>query len=105
MSLCDTCHTPGRCCRVFHLKTTSGSYGEGETMLEVMSKLAMWGFPFMPLFKLRSTGQWRFWCPNLDLKTGRCNDYENRPKLCAEYAPGQDDLCVYGPLGRSSDTS
>jgi Fe-S-cluster containining protein len=51
------------------------------------------GLPFMPLYK-RPMGVWRFWCPVLDIKTGRCGDYENRPALCKSYRAGSDTLCA-----------
>lgn len=49
--------------------------------------------PLRPLHRL-SNGRWVLWCPNLDVKTGRCNDYDNRPVLCEIYKPGSDRICV-----------
>lgn len=31
----------------------------------------------------------RYDCRNLDLKTGLCKDYENRPTMCREYPYGK----------------
>lgn len=100
MSTCDTCRNPGRCCFGFYLH--SASVQAAETPLEVLVELATvfhddeWmgyqGLPFMPLYKT-SVGHWLLWCPRLG-RDGRCNDYENRPKLCRTYEPGSDRLCA-----------
>lgn len=49
--------------------------------------------PFRPLFR-RSDGLWVWWCPNLNAKTGRCDDYANRPFACRDYEPKTDRLCI-----------
>jgi Fe-S-cluster containining protein len=50
------------------------------------------GLPFIP-YKVVE-GYWLFACTKLDFKTGRCRDYENRPKMCREYQPLSDPLCA-----------
>lgn len=50
--------------------------------------------PFRPLFKRATEGAWVWWCPNLNQRTGRCDDYANRPHCCSSYKPGADGLCV-----------
>jgi len=55
------------------------------------------GMPFKPFMKKtfkNGATIWKFWCPNLDMKTGRCSDYENRPVTCEIYEPGCDPLCA-----------
>lgn len=66
------------------------------------------GLPFMPLYKRKvegidGGGVWRFWCPNLDISTGRCGDYENRPGLCRLYRAGSDPLCAMWAPPTKSD--
>lgn len=101
--LCDTCLDPGHCCRFISL--AGGTFGANcETPEEVEALIAGHNetylppgtgpMPFRPLLK-RSDGVWVFWCPNLDRETGRCNDYENRPFACSNYAAGSDPLCVH----------
>jgi len=97
MSVCDTCPIPGHCCRYLVL---NGGYfpPRGGTIERAQAALRAdrpFGspLPFRPLFQM-SDGSWVLWCPNLDLKTGRCNDYENRPLACSDYEPASDPLCV-----------
>lgn len=102
MSLCDTCAQPGRCCFGFMLN--GGSWPTFRTTaLEVLAELASAypendppeiGLPFLPLYRRPGDGVWRFWCPHLD-RSGRCGDYENRPKLCRSFEPASDRLCIY----------
>lgn len=100
ISPCETCPVPGHCCRFL----TLGYLAEhAETVEEAEREIAKFnagpsreynGFlPFRPLFKA-SDGTWRWWCPNLNLTSGRCDDYENRPYACSSYQPGTDRLCV-----------
>lgn len=78
-----------------------GSYGRDCETIEQVEQLISHSdelvlgppLPFRPLFR-RQDGIWALWCPNLDLKSGRCNDYANRPMCCSEYEPGTDRLCV-----------
>ena len=104
MSLCDTCHEPGRCCRSIVL-----NHGDGEMTwwadndpAEVLAEHIgeHW---FVPIeAEKRSyqsgeghtyhSGRWR--CTALG-EDGRCTVYERRPQLCRNYEPGSDGLCVY----------
>lgn len=95
--LCDNCKRPGACCCGFDINHSD--LNSLQTPLEVMVEMATRGLPFMPLLR-RTAGipnaewaVWRFWCPILDLQTGRCGDYANRPALCRTYESGSDRLC------------
>lgn len=100
--ICDNCRLPGRCCTGFGLN--AHSLLEAKTPLHALVWLAtaytgavsgrtMLGLPFLPLWKEPRNGVWRFWCPLLT-REGRCSDYENRPLLCRDYAPGSDQICA-----------
>jgi Fe-S-cluster containining protein len=102
---------PGRCCSGFNLGRKDGTFLEQLVWLATIQTSldergvsrsgepgesdthAMVGLPFLPLFQ-HSCGDWMFWCPLLDIKTGRCSDYENRPALCRSYKAGSDYLCI-----------
>ncbi len=105
--LCDHCRQPGRCCSGFGLNLTMRRVriepGDEITGLHVLVMLATAvhqdcrhqptiGVPFMPLYELKP-GHWRYWCPLLGAD-GRCTDYENRPRLCADFTAGTDALCA-----------
>lgn len=105
-SMCDRCMTPGHCCR--RLSLAGGSYATHLDDPVAVEQLIADGLinreeerhyfgPIMPFRVLMRTrdGEWVFWCPNLDPRTGRCLDYENRPVCCSSYAPGTDPLCVH----------
>lgn len=102
MSVCDTCPVPGHCCRFLSLG--GGSFAkDAQTIEEAEAVIADHNehrrppdsgpLPFRPLMK-RGSGDWIFWCPNLNRSTGRCDDYANRPYCCSNYEPGSDRLCV-----------
>lgn len=86
MSLCDTCHAPGHCCRKF---TVSGTWPSDPDDAVQAARAA--GLPFEPL-EVTAHG-WNWSCPLLGAD-GRCTEYESRPELCRNYKPGQDALCV-----------
>ena len=112
--LCDHCKLPGRCCTGFTLNhhavrpeasdlevlaflatvVTSNDPRDGMPLVGTTkgSTNIMIGLPFMPLSN--TEGYRRFWCFNLDVTTGRCGDYENRPALCRHFEPGTDELCA-----------
>lgn len=104
MTACDTCPQPGHCCRSIRLNggafaidedTIDGAIGAIAEVNIRRVGTTQKPIPFMPLFKM--TGErkgWLWWCPNLSTKTGRCDDYENRPEACTDYEPGHDGLCV-----------
>ena len=104
-TLCDQCIRPGACCKEIMLVGSNPIVFEIQnalTKLEVLVALATaehsdeWmcniGLPFMPRYQCRD-GNWLLECPRLD-SDGRCGDYENRPKLCRDFEPGIDALCV-----------
>lgn len=106
MSVCDSCPEPGHCCR--YLMLNGGNFpSRGGTIEKAEAELRAdrpFGppLPFHPLFK-RSDDIWVLWCPNLDLKSGRCLDYANRPGCCSDYEPGTDRLCIlHEPEGPAS---
>jgi Fe-S-cluster containining protein len=107
MSACDTCPNPGHCCH--NLKLFAGGRAPRFTpdaWKEEAEQFAKGrALPFYPVstfpFKT-STGSvdpdvstvgvmWD--CYNLTAE-GRCGDYENRPQLCRDYAPKEDELCI-----------
>lgn len=91
-SPCDTCRHPGRCCVGFAITAVP----RGLTGLEAMAWIeehTNQPLTYMPLFRDRG-GVWRWWCPLLDVKTGRCGDYEHRPSMCRSFEPRQDALCA-----------
>jgi Fe-S-cluster containining protein len=102
MSACDTCPVPGHCCRWMYLN--GGAFPRGDTVEEAQAsidehnaymadKVAANPISMKPLFKNSNAG-WVVWCPNLNQKTGRCMDYENRPDLCKDFEPGSAPLCI-----------
>lgn len=105
--MCDHCRNPGRCCSGFGLnanpKAAMIQTGDDFTALHLLVMMAAAyqedcqgrptiGLPFLPLYELKP-GYWRWWCPLLG-KDGRCTDYANRPRLCSDFTPGRDALCV-----------
>lgn len=107
MSLCAICPEPGHCCRVIRLNGGTKPTDQVRTIEEAEEELAHYNrvvllrggpfdhlLPFRPLYK-DSRGRWVNWCPNLDLETGRCNDYKHRPFACQNYQPGCDRNCVW----------
>lgn len=98
MSDCDTCPQPGHCCRTMLLCGGEFPPPDLRTLLEAdlairNDRIAGPPLPFHPLFQ-RQDGAWVLWCPNLNAKTGRCDDYENRPLACSLYEPRSDRLCI-----------
>jgi Fe-S-cluster containining protein len=108
-SACDSCPVPGHCCRQVMLG--GGSFARSAKTIEEAERYIRtahpWDeggsnpetqvvgppLPFHPLMR-RQDGAWIWWCPNLDQRSGRCLDYENRPLCCSDYEPGTDRLCV-----------
>ena len=95
--LCNACIAPGHCCRAMHL---TGSVGpdriDSALSHEAAEHMALRaGLPFRPLIQREADGQWLWWCPALDDRTGRCTIYDDRPQLCRDYAAGSDALCVH----------
>lgn len=100
-SLCDTCKSPGYCCRRIHL------YGGGiedpslldEDVADKLAEYEEWEesngneFPFV-VFGRGESGSVLVTCPKLG-NDGRCTIYERRPTLCRNYEPKSDTLCVH----------
>jgi Fe-S-cluster containining protein len=108
VSVCDACPEPGHCCRAIVLGGGSfareaASLENAERTIRAASDVLGPPMPFHPLFK-RQDGAWVWWCPNLNAKSGRCDDYANRPFCCSHYEPGTDRLCVlHKPTGQLAD--
>jgi Fe-S-cluster containining protein len=105
-SPCDACPVPGNCCRVIHLNGGHFPGPEAMTVAQAQEELDTMNraelgrgrrvnghLPFRPLYR-HPDGKWALWCPNLDLRSGRCLDYANRPHACTSYQPGVDRNCV-----------
>jgi Fe-S-cluster containining protein len=102
MSLCDTCHSPGHCCKDFVL-IHLGTFWEASWVEDARAKMIEHDLPFIPSRFIHADnpepghapyGDVRFSCPRLG-DDGRCTIYESRPQLCRSYEPATDALCVY----------
>lgn len=98
MSLCDTCVSPGACCkRMFFNRwdkeKLNNPYQDEKTVIDYL-QFNIGENPFILSGWSDDHKAWVWTCKNLDDGTGRCRDYENRPKLCRDYEPGSDALCV-----------
>lgn len=109
MSLCDTCTSPGHCCR--DLTLYRAGKGELVTVWDDVGPAAFTSehkFPFEPIERVgqwtapaddgdgdagRVYSAWRFRCTALG-EDGRCTIYENRPQLCRDFEPASGPLCV-----------
>ena len=87
----------GRSTRLLESDSFSELKESGYTILQI-------GLPFKPLWKTED-GSWRFWCPRLDIKTGLCSDYANRPAVCRDYVPGIDCTEIPSPHIAKSDSN
>jgi Fe-S-cluster containining protein len=108
-SLCDTCRSPGACCKSFTLMNTDGN----EPLFPVDSPSAPLDYleaqdlPFLPVLAadatVSKTGEPRvvysFTCLALG-PNGRCRMYERRPTVCRAMEAGKNPLCVHydGPI-------
>ncbi len=104
MSLCDTCHSPGNCCKSMWLRGgLNNVLGSADaTDLEIVDELDYirsyycdedHTFPFI-LFGRDEFGNPKYMCPELG-NDGRCKVYDKRPDVCRNYEPASDSLCVY----------
>lgn len=115
VDLCGNCSDPGMCCREIRLYSRNDrAFGDAATVLEAYVALATvvhadeWmfdtGLPFVPE-RRDPDGTWVMSCPRLTPE-GRCGDYENRPRLCRTFTPGNDWPCAMRktePLPDASD--
>jgi Fe-S-cluster containining protein len=100
---CDTCTKPGACCQDFVLSGRGGAFmfDADSWWTEANNLMEKHELPFNPLRidtqseKCDAEGMVgvRFTCPQVTPE-GRCGIYDARPKLCRDYAPGSDKLCV-----------
>ena len=106
MSLCDVCHAPGLCCRRIFLSTVKED-GAREPLTiwsdeDPTEQIRERGYPFVAVEKWsewtdpdgRAYSAWVWGCPNLNPVTGRCDDYANRPQVCRDFEPRQNELCA-----------
>lgn len=119
MSACDTCRSPGHCCRNIRLFGSRSIAPNGEVVIpddvdpkRYVASINGECLPFEPAAKLVTYGAdlpgrfdglaiptgstWSWSCPRLQAD-GRCGDYENRPFLCRSFKPGEDSLCLESP--------
>lgn len=102
MSLCDTCAAPGACCKRmrFWLGGDPMTQWVGNDLNEDNPQLDL-----PPVYPVEMVEQWispegrpyaeyRYGCYALQ-PDGRCGIYEDRPKLCRDYEPGTDPMCVH----------
>jgi hypothetical protein len=113
MSLCMICPKPGMCCQQFCLNGGSFPKPDNEVIeqasleFEIMNDFLLIQkdesapgviehLPFIPFYRTKEPHPaWRVFCPKIDIKSGRCNDYENRPTACRVYQPGDDAMCFF----------
>jgi Fe-S-cluster containining protein len=98
VSPCETCSSPGSCCRGFVLSLNDIPKANWESIAR--SRLDGYGLTYFRIEEaLRSEVTLdgcvgiRCSCDKLD-KDGRCGDYENRPNVCRVYEPLSDNLCA-----------
>lgn len=97
MSPCDTCRSPGECCKMFVL---SPWYGRDNWKEEATADMERRGFSyFVPvrsvpnIFGRDDVTQCFFQCTRLG-EDGRCTSYEDRPTVCRIFEPRSDRLCA-----------
>ena len=111
-SPCESC--VGYCCRMFYLRYTLTEFRdlqqqnrksprewEQKQAAEIDMMLARFVPLWFPWFDRRKAGHRRdmcipYTCRSYNQKTGRCNDYNNRPQLCHDFKCGAFHLPVGG---------
>jgi len=97
MSLCDTCRSPGSCCKGFSI--TQFGFERARWKQHARKVMKQWHFPWYPVeMTVYNEPGWeyvdvRFNCRWLG-EDGRCMHYEQRPEACRKYEPLQDGLCA-----------
>lgn len=111
-SVCQTCINPGQCCRAFVPNVLfPAAMSRAEVMRHVQEGSNPYDGRYEPMPMLRplrpaahhaksgahkpESVKWHFECTNLDPETGKCMDYENRPKMCRVYEPETDVMCAH----------
>lgn len=96
MSECDTCRSPGNCCKGFML---CAEFDESDWKQQAIDLMAANDLTFFRPVALGFVGtspgkvRARFNCDRLTPQ-GRCGDYENRPRTCWQFVPASDPLCA-----------
>lgn len=94
MSICNSCRTPGNCCKGFGLNLNIPKEN-WEYELDIRLKVNKIQFLVprrAPFYDTEHTLGFQFDCSLLD-SNGRCSNYESRPQMCKDYQPQQDPLC------------
>lgn len=99
MTMCAVCPKPGHCCHNLMLSEDGEDivYKNGTPFEEIAAKLRAENLPFEPLAVFEDHGETfscTYKCRNL-LPNGLCGDYLKRPQLCRDYAPLDDELCIF----------
>lgn len=96
MSGCDSCGTPGNCCRGFVLQRWFDSDNWKREASDLMRSRGLEFFvavrpvPYGGYLGLTAV---MFDCTRLG-DDGRCTQYDGRPDTCRLYQPGDDALCA-----------
>ena len=102
MSLCEKCYSPGACCKRLNLTLSNGTHLTVWDDTDPTAYLhANFDLPFVALSKQstwtdengRDYSSWHWSCPRLGAD-GRCSQYKDRPRLCRDFEPRSDRLCV-----------
>lgn len=105
MSLCSICPKPGACCKGFQLFTTINGMRAEFTVPRsawrdrAQSFLNLCGLPYT-LDGYRETSRTShsvtpvFRCEHRTHE-GRCGIWERRPKVCSDFLPAADPLCIF----------
>jgi Fe-S-cluster containining protein len=109
MNPCDTCSSPGACCKEFplshHKSYWMDDVGWESSWQEILDDHNLTFFypvklRYVDIAIVSNTGEFRAYgqpltsCHRLGAD-GRCTDYENRPEFpCKAYPPMHDKLCV-----------
>ncbi|SRR6266403_1852214 len=97
MSLCDTCRSPGSCCRGFVIENTG--FERERWKQDARQWIRRKKLPFYPAHMTASNlPEWdyvyvAFNCHWLG-EDGRCRNYDQRPAVCRNYEPASDGLCA-----------
>lgn len=88
----EHCPKPGYCCREFSIDVKGfGILGEHDSQ-DLLDYIKEKQLPFVLSRYDEEFGAWRVTCPKLNAN-GRCDIYNQRPKICRDYQPQQDSLC------------
>lgn len=104
------CPSIGACCRRLALWSSGQAWPNTEDPVEAQKQIDTWGETGLPFEIIERadeygglTGEptgfkvWLVGC-KMVMSDGMCGIYEHRPKLCRDFRPGADPLCVKHPL-------